>query len=142
MCFIICRYHNIQPFCDFFKYLYQPCSLKKKSLQQKIKTKKWIETVKLLKAQKILHLSQSHIFMCLRFLLGFREVELLIKNLNCTIILDNDTFKNKFICFSAEVKIKEQKLSLIFLQFASSVIFNIPQSFFSNMSHSQRRQQC
>lgn len=31
------------------------------------------------------------------------------------IILDNGAFKNKFICFSAEIKIVEQKVNLIFL---------------------------
>lgn len=56
-------------------------------------------------------------YLCYVFLLlASRKVELLVKNLNCTIIiLDNDTFKNKFICFSAEVKIIEQNINLIFL---------------------------
>lgn len=54
------------------------------------------------KNPKILQISESHILMYLRLLLGFKEVELLIKGLNCTMILDNDTFKNKFVCFSAE----------------------------------------
>lgn len=108
----------------------------KKITATKDKNKKWAENVKPLKTQKILQLSESHILMYLYLLLGFKEVELLIKSLNCTIILDNGTFKNKFICFSAEVKSKEQKLNFIFLEFASSPVFNIPQSFFSNMSHS------
>ena len=38
--------------------------------------------------------------------------------------------------YVSQLKIKEQKLNLVFLEFASSPIFNIPQSFFSNMSHS------
>lgn len=45
-----------------------------------------------------------------------KKVELLMKKSDYpVIILDNGAFKNKFICFSAEIKIVEQKVNLIFL---------------------------
>lgn len=61
-------------------------------------------------------LSQA-IFLYYLFLsLVSKKVELLMKKSDYpVIILDNGAFKNKFICFSAEIKIVEQKVNLIFL---------------------------
>lgn len=60
-------------------------------------------------------LSQA-IFLYYLFLsLVSKKVELLMKFDYPVIILDNGAFKNKFICFSAEIKIVEQKVNLIFL---------------------------
>lgn len=75
-------------------------------------------------------LSQAVFLYYLFLSLASKKVELLMKKFDYPIILDNDAFKNKFICFSAEIKVIEQKVNLIFLYFAISPIFNIPQTIF------------
>lgn len=80
----------------------------KKSLQQKDKNKMGWEYKKPLKTQKILQLSESHILMYSHLLLGFKEAELLIKSLNCTIILDNGTFKTNSYVSQLKLRAKSK----------------------------------